>query len=279
VPFLLCELLARGALDQRDLSSLRWVLFGGEIMAPEVVSQLMVHMPNARFSNSYGPAEVNQCTFHHLEGPPGPDEPIPIGRPLPDAELRIVDDDGFPVEGDAAGELLVRCSTMMDRYWNRPDLDTRAFVHTDLPGGATARWYRTGDVVRRRPDGDHEFLGRRDNQVKVRGNRVELESVESVLAALDGIEAAVAGVVELDGTSALAAALLEAPGATVDLVEALRAVARALPPYAVPFRLVRVDDLPLTASGKVDRRAVRDRLADQLAAGREEPAAQEGTLA
>lgn len=277
VPFLLTELLVRGALEERDLSSLRWVLFGGEVMPPEVVAGLMAHLPNARFSNSYGPAEVNQCTVHVLAGPPPTDAPIPIGQPLPDAELRLVGDDGRLVEGDGPGELLVRCSTMMDRYWARPDLDARAFTRTELPGGGQARWYRTGDLVRRRADGDYEFVGRRDHQVKVRGNRVELEAVESVLTGVEGIEAAVAGVVELEGTSALAAAVLLAPGATVDVADALQVAAAALPPYAVPFRLLPMEDLPLTPSGKVDRRAVRGRIAAVLASGADRPVTHGGT--
>jgi amino acid adenylation domain-containing protein len=264
VPFLLRELLARGALAERDLSSLRWVLFGGEVMPPETLAALMAHLPGARFSNSYGPAEVNQCSFYHLSGPPPLDEPVPIGRPMPDAELRLVTAGGELVADGEAGELLVRCSTMMDRYWGRDDLTAAAFVHTALPGGRTARWYRTGDLVRRRPDGDYEFLGRVDNQVKVRGNRVELEAVEAVLSAVPGVRHAVAGVVSVAGNEFLAAGYAPLDGCCVDAAAALAALASTLPPYAVPHRLVRIDDLPVTASGKLDRRAVRLRLATLL---------------
>lgn len=265
VPFLLTELLQRGALDQRDLSALRWVLFGGEVADPDVITRLGRHLPNARFSNSYGPAEVNQCLYHHLPGPPPPGQTIPIGRAWGDAEVLVVDEERRPVPDGAVGELLVRTSTMMAGYWGRPDLDARAFVTTPLPGGRQARWYATGDLVRRRDDGEHEFIGRRDHQVKVRGNRVELESVESVLASLAGVDHAVAGVVEVEGTTALVAGVVTSADTPVELDELLREVARVLPPYAVPYRLVSIDHLPLTGSGKIDRRAIRGQLAERLA--------------
>ncbi|MFN0025710.1 MAG: amino acid adenylation domain-containing protein [Acidimicrobiales bacterium] len=262
VPFLLGELFHRGALSQRDLSSLRWVLFGGEVADPEVIAGLGRYWPNARFSNSYGPAEVNQCLFHHLPGPPPPGHAIPIGMPWDDAEVVVVDEDRQPVPEGVVGELLVRSSTMMAGYWGRPELDERAFVHTPLPGGRHARWYATGDLVRCGPGGVYEFIGRRDHQVKVRGNRVELESVESVLASLPGVAHAVAAVVAVEGTTALVAGVAaERPGAVV-LEELLGQVAEQLPPYAVPYRLVWLEHLPLTPSGKIDRRAIRQQLAE-----------------
>jgi amino acid adenylation domain-containing protein len=266
VPFLLAELVHRGALEQRDLTSLRWVLFGGEVADPDVLCRLMELLPDARFSNSYGPAEVNQCLYHHLDGPPEPGRAIPIGTAWSAATVTVVDDDRSPVPDGVVGELLVRSATMMDGYWGRGDLDERCFVRADLPGGRHATWYATGDLVRRRADGVHEFLGRRDHQVKVRGNRVELESVESVLVGLPGVAHAVAGLVEVDGTTALVAGVVPVDGTDPDLDDLLRGVAGLLPPYAVPYRIVRLGDLPLTASGKIDRRAVRGRLAEPLTA-------------
>ena len=271
VPFLLGELLARGALGSRDLRALRWVLFGGEVMPPEVLAGLVAHLPSARFSNSYGPAEVNQCTYHHLDGPPPTRGSLPIGQPLPDAELLVTDEAGQEVPRGEVGELLVRCSTMMDRYWARNDLSEQAISWRPLPGGGRARWYATGDLVRQRDDGEYEFIGRRDNQVKVRGNRVELEAVEAVLVAVPGIEHAVAGVVHAEGTEFLAAAIVPRPGAVVDDDETVRAAAAELPAYAVPARLVRLEDLPFTPSGKVDRRAVRAELTAHVTAGGTSP--------
>jgi acyl-coenzyme A synthetase/AMP-(fatty) acid ligase len=122
----------------------------------------------------------------------------------------------------------------------------------------------TGDLVRRRGDGELEFVGRRDNQVKVRGNRVELESVESILAADASVEHAVAGVVRVDGSEVLVAALVASGDGPLDTDAVLAAAAALLPPYATPFRLVTIDDLPFTASGKLDRRSIRAQLAERL---------------
>jgi amino acid adenylation domain-containing protein len=266
VPFLLNELVLRGALDQRDLSALRWVIFGGEVIDPTVLAALAPHVPNARFSNSYGPAEVNQCTFHHLEASELADlDGVPIGKPWEGAALRIVDADGSDVPTGEQGELWVRTATMMDRYWGRDDLTASAFAYEPMPGGRTRRWYRTGDLVRQSHDGTVEFCGRRDHQVKVRGNRVELESVESVLAGVDGVDLAIAGIVDVEGTTALAAAVRMQPGESLDATLALKHAASVLPPYAVPFTVIDLRDLPLTPSGKVDRRAVRDQLSTLVA--------------
>jgi amino acid adenylation domain-containing protein len=273
VPFLLVELLRRGALEQRDLSSLRWVLFGGEVMEAATIRGLGQHMPNAQFSNVYGPAEVNQCTYYNFSAMDATiqrDEPIPIGTAWSGAELRVVDEDHQSVEPGTDGELMVRSATMMDGYWNRADLNAAAIQFVDEPGGRQTRWLATGDLVRAQPDGLLQFLGRRDNQVKVRGNRVELESVESALAAIDSVEYAVAGLVDLDGQPALAAGICFAASAVAErayedpltdlLSEIQRNVAAKVPAYAVPHRLFRLHDLPTTGTGKIDRKTIRRQL-------------------
>ncbi len=241
VPSVLRLLLERGALADRDLSSLRWVLFGGEVFPPEALGRLMAHISNARFSNVYGPAEVNQCTYHHLDGPPG-DRPVPIGRAWDRTELAVVD-----------GELLVRTDTVMDGYWDRPDLTRAAFVAG--PDGA-GDWYATGDLVAEDDDGNLVFVGRVDNQVKVRGQRVELEAVDTALSGLDGVAQAVAVVIDgPDGLPVVAGLVTLAPGVTALAEDALARLGSSLPAHAVPHRLMTVASLPTTPSGKVDRGA------------------------
>ena len=250
VPTILRGLLERGALETCDLRSLRWVLFGGEVFPLEPLRELMTRLPGARFSNVYGPAEVNQCTFHHLDRPPT-DEPLPIGRAWPDTEIRLVDDHGNVLSGPAEGELEVRTTTAMAGYWARPDLTASAFRTASGPGGLNEQWYRTGDLVTRDRDGLHRFLGRRDRQVKVRGVRVELEAVESALGSLPGVTGSAAVTVDADD------------GALVGLIESTsiddpddvrRALRGVLSPDATPDRVVVVDALPRTTSGKVDVR-------------------------
>lgn len=246
VPYVIEQLVERGAID--DLSSLRWVKFGGESFAPAAVRAAMAAIPSARFSNVYGPAEVNQCTFHHLDAPPDDDRPIPIGRPWPGVDVRIV---GATSEDDA-GELWVSAPTAMLGYWNRQDLTDAAFAVD-----AGHRWYRTGDLVRR--DGeDLVFVGRADHQVKLRGQRIELEAVDAVLADHPAVEAAVCFVDRGAAEDRLVALLSpRLPDEVIDDIRH-RAVAR-LPRYAVPSVFESVASLPRTSTGKVDRRAAAGR--------------------
>lgn len=259
VPYVLVQLAARGALGERDLTSLRWVLFGGEHFPPARLADVMRRLPAARFSNVYGPAEVNQCTYFHLDEPPRGGDRVPIGVAWPWAEVRVVDGDGADAT-DEPGELWVRTPTMMSHYWNRPDL-TDAVIVEDHDG---SRWYRTGDLVVQRPDGLLDFLGRVDNQVKLRGHRIELEAVDAALRELDGVAEATT-VVERAPTDAagdedrLVALLVSAT--PVDSRQVTAALGRRLPRYAVPTAVVQVSSLPRTASGKVDRRAALDLMA------------------
>ncbi len=257
VPYLLLQLLRRGVLDQRDLSSLRWVLFGGEVFPPGLLAELMEQLPHARFSNVYGPAEVNQCTYYHLDEPPPADEPVPVGRAWDDTELVVVDDDDHPVGAGCEGELLVRSTTVMSGYWGQPEATEAAF--RTLAGAASdgARWYATGDLVAERPDGDLVFLGRADHQVKVRGHRVELEAVESAMQELDGVSEAAAVV---RGTEDIVA-LVVADG-SLDADAVLASLRERLPSYAVPAQIVEVPRLPRTATAKIDRERTRELLVD-----------------
>jgi amino acid adenylation domain-containing protein len=249
VPTILRQLEQRGALDQRDLTSVRWVLFGGEVFPPAALRAAMAAFPRARFSNVYGPAEVNQCMYHHLDGPPPDDDSVPIGRAWDDTEVRLVSSDGAEVHGPGRGELLVRTATAMTGYWARPDLDAQVFLSEPADGGLSRRWYRTGDVVERGGDGLMTFVGRVDRQVKIRGVRVELEAIEAALDAIEGVTASAA--VLVDDADAPLVGIIETSAFTeTSIVQ--RALRRTLPPGAVPDRIVLVDALPVTTSGKVD---------------------------
>ncbi|MGI9264604.1 MAG: amino acid adenylation domain-containing protein, partial [Gammaproteobacteria bacterium] len=191
VPLALIQLLLRGLLEQRDLSALRWVLFGGEPFSSKHLYALRRLWPQARFSNVYGPAEVNQCTYYHIPGAePESDAPVPIGRVWPNAEGLVVDEKDQPVACGESGELLIRSPTMMRGYWDQPELTERAFYRRQIAGGVSDVYYRTGDLVQERDDGVLMFLGRKDRQIKTRGYRVELDEVESVLATHEQVEEA-----------------------------------------------------------------------------------------
>ncbi len=265
VPYVLRQLVTRGALDTRDLTSIRWILYGGETYPPDELADLMRALPAATVSNVYGPAEVNQCMRHDLAAPPSPGRDVPIGRAWSDTELVVVDDDLNPLT-DGPGELLVASTTMMDRYWNRPDLTAASMLKRTYPGASATRWYRTGDLVEADADGNLVFLGRADNQVKIRGQRIELEAIDTTIRQLDGV-AEVAAVVRADesGERGVVAVIEEEPGSAVSLRELQRHVGSRHPRVAVPVDVVTVDALPRTGTGKVDRNSV---LGHVLALGR-----------
>ncbi len=283
VPSLLIQMMTRGAFDQRDWSSLRWIMPAGEVFPPEPLQQLRAMVPDeVTFSNVYGPAEVNQITHHHL--PHDFEGTMPIGRASPGADVALIDDGDNLVEGPATGELIARTATMMAGYWGRPDLDEKGFLFREGPGGLRQRWYRTGDLCQRDETGLLHYLGRRDNQVKVRGYRVELEVVEAAVGSLPGIEQAVVGVRPgADGDGSLIAryipttvtAATAGTGAGTDSPagpdrpaspeapagEWRSALSATLPSYAIPTGFEPVETFPLTPSGKIDRRTVRRALA------------------
>jgi amino acid adenylation domain-containing protein len=258
VPLALTHLLLHGALEKRDLSSVRWVLFGGEPFPTPHLRALMTALPGATFSNVYGPTEVNGVTYWIVPPlAPGDDTPIPIGQPYANVETRIVDDADEVVADGTVGELLVRTPTMMRGYWGRPDLNARAFWSRPVFGHLTDVYHRTGDLVRRRDDGLLEFHGRRDRQVKARGYRVELDEVESAMSAHEAVESAAAFTVpDADGSARIEAAMTVREGHTLTN-DMLRAhLAAHLPRYAVPEVIECLAAMPRTSTGKIDRRAL-----------------------
>lgn len=258
VPFPLIQLLLRGVLDQRDMSALRWVLYGGEPFPPKYLARLQQQWPQACFSNVYGPAEVNQCTFYTVPLlSEDSDAPIPIGKIWPNAEGLIVDEDDVPVTAGEVGELLVRTPTMMQGYWRRPDLNERAFFYREGAGGQCDRFYRTGDLVQTLPDGNLLFLGRKDRQVKVRGFRVELDEIEAALLSHPAVEETAAfSVPDDEGSHKVLAAVIYKSGQTGNRTELIRHVATRLPRYALPTEFYFREDFPRTSSGKIDRRGL-----------------------
>ena len=261
VPFALIQLLHHGALEQRDLSALRWAVFGGEPFPLPQLRALIEALPHVRFDNMYGPAETNGVTHYTVGSLRADQESIPIGRLSANAEALVVDGADQPVAPGEVVELLIRSATMMQGYWRRPDLDAAAFFRRPVGGSHADVFYRSGDLVRVDDDGMFHFVGRKDRQVKVRGYRVELDEVEAALAAHPAV--AEAGAVTIpDGAASqcIAAALRLRDGASARAREIARHARGRLPWYAVPARLEIRAELPRTSTGKIDRRALRAEL-------------------
>ncbi|MFI0480753.1 amino acid adenylation domain-containing protein [Actinomadura sp. 9N215] len=252
-PSALTLLLRHGRPVPRDLAGLRVILFAGEVFPAPRLAELADLAPHARLANLYGPTETNVCTWTQVRRPIDPGTPVPIGRPVPGVSTTVIGDDGTPVRAGEVGELYVRGPTVMRGYWNDPDRTERALVR--LPG-AQGVFYATGDLVRVDGDGVHHFHGRRDDQVKSAGHRIELGEVEIVLHGHPSVaECAVLAVPDPDITNRIVGSVV-APG--VSAAELARHCARRLPPYMVPHRFELLDSLPKTSTGKTDRRALRD---------------------
>ena len=260
VPFALTQMLQYGEIEARDLSSLRWVLFGGEPFVSKHLAALTERLPQARFGNVYGPAEVNQCTWYNLDAAWGADRgQPPIGWACPNVDLLVVDDDGQELAPGTTGELAVRTTTMMRGYWRQPDLNQGAFLRRPDPGGIDQVYYLTGDLVRQEAEGALMFLGRKDRQIKTRGYRVELDEVEEALAAHEAVaEAAAFPVTHDEGLVMIEAAVVPRTGRNVEEADLSRFVAERLPAYARPARLSVIKAFPRTTSGKIDRKRLGD---------------------
>ena len=253
VPFALIQLLTRGVLEDRDLSALRWVLYGGDPFSPRQIRDLMDFWPHARFANLYGPAEVNQCTLYLIpDSLTGYEDAIPIGDVWSETEALIVNSDDTPVGPGETGELLIHTPTMMRGYWKRPDLNEKCFYHHP---SESKTYFRTGDLASKDHDNLMHYHGRMDRLVKVRGNRLELDEIEAAILTHPSVVEAAAYVVD-PGTEheRLELALLLERG-PMDTTEKLRQHLEArLPRYAIPDQIVFPERFPRTTSGKIDRR-------------------------
>ncbi len=245
-------------LTPQALPALRTVISAGEACSRELVARWA---PGRRFFNAYGPTETTVCAAWAQCDPADPLPPS-IGRPILNFQLYVLDQHQQPVPVGVPGELIIGGAGVARGYLNRPELTAEKFVTLPLDDdGAVQRYYRTGDLVRYRPDGNLEFLGRIDQQVKVRGFRIELGEIEAALQQHPAVaQAAVLAREDRPGDKRLAAYVARAEGAPPGddaLTLALRDHLRArLPEYMVPTIVVYLERLPLSPSGKVERKAL-----------------------
>ncbi|MEO1334448.1 MAG: amino acid adenylation domain-containing protein, partial [Myxococcota bacterium] len=281
-PFVLLDAIARTAeFRERALATLREVVTAGEALriTPPIRAFFERLAPQAVLDNQYGPTEAHVVSAHRLEGNPSvwPELP-PIGRALPGTRLDVRDRWGRRLPDGVAGELYIGGRGLAHGYLGAPARTAERFVPDATVavscGDSTAadgakrqmlstRAYRTGDLVRRQPDGTIDFVGRIDDQVKVRGFRVELGEIEAVLARHPAVKAAVASIRRTSDASdsksnggRLVAHIVASEDASSSDAELQAWLQNELPPYMMPEALVRISALPLTVNGKVDRRAL-----------------------
>jgi amino acid adenylation domain-containing protein len=236
-------------------AGLRHVLFGGEAVDPGVVGRALEQEGPERLLHVYGPTESTTfATWHFLREVPSGATTLPIGRPLANTSLYVLDRWRMPVPPGVTGELFLGGDGLARGYWSRPELTAERFVPHPWADGE--RLYRTGDLVRQRKDGAVEFLGRLDSQVKIRGFRIERGEIEAVLLRHTAVREAV---VVVRGDRLVAYVVLHPTDPTdrSDPKSALSSWLREkLPDYMLPAVFVILEALPLTANGKVDRRAL-----------------------
>jgi amino acid adenylation domain-containing protein len=258
VPFALIQLMQRGGLEARDLSALRWIIFAGEVFPTKHLRQLMLMLPQIKFSNLYGPTETNVCTYYHLNGIPQDDQPIPIGRPCANIEDLVVDMDDHPVAAGETGELLIRGGVVMKGYWGQPEKTEQGFYRRRVFEHFDDIFYRTGDLVQLDENGDYLYLGRKDRQIKTRGYRVELDEIEVALLSHSGIEEAAAyPVSDGQGSNLIEASIILKHGAVLIQDDIIAHIASKLPVYAIPTRIDILSDFPRTSTGKINRRELQ----------------------
>ncbi|HYK43323.1 MAG TPA: amino acid adenylation domain-containing protein [Thermoanaerobaculia bacterium] len=272
VPSLLQAMLESEATSgTRRLPALRWMIATGEALSGGLAREWLRVHAGIPLLNAYGPTECSDDVTHHAisVAPPESAATVPIGRPIANTRLYVLDEGRAPVPVQVAGELFVGGDGVGRGYLNDADRTAEAFVADPFASAGPARLYRTGDLVRYAADGTIQFVGRIDHQVKLRGYRIELGEIESALSACAGVARAVC-LVRDDGPPGkrLVAYVVAEPGVTLDLADVRTSLKRTLPEYMLPSAFVVLEALPLTPNGKLDRRRLPapDRTGEEPAA-------------
>ena len=260
LPFVFLQHLAAAVESGGTLPAyLKEIITAGEqLEVTPQLAKLCARLPDCTLHNHYGPSESHVVTAHSLS--PSVDSPTlpPIGRPIANAQIYILDQHLAPVPIGVPGQLCIGGVSLSRGYLNRPKLTAERFIPNPFAREAGGRLYLTGDLARYQRDGNIEFLGRIDNQVKIRGFRVELGEIEAMLLAHPGVrEATVVAREDVKGERKLVGYVVPARDGFDDLPREVRAYLKdLLPDYMIPATFVTMETFPLTPSGKVDRKAL-----------------------
>ncbi|WP_367154755.1 amino acid adenylation domain-containing protein [Methylomonas sp. HYX-M1] len=249
VPSMLAEFVNQAPLP--PLPALKRIVCSGEALPAELQQRVFERLPGVDLVNLYGPTEAAiDVTHWTCRAEPGP---VPIGRPIANLQIHILDSDLNPLPAGVAGELYIGGLGLARGYYRKPGLTGERFLPD--PFGSGGRLYRSGDLARRRADGALDYLGRIDQQIKLRGLRIELGEIETALLQQAGVAEAAVLLQEAAGGPRLVAYIgaTAQAGSDADLRDAL---SRRLPDYMLPAALIRLDSLPKTANGKLDRKAL-----------------------
>jgi acyl-coenzyme A synthetase/AMP-(fatty) acid ligase len=258
LPFVALQQLAAAAEAGPVPDELREVITAGEQLriTPQIRS-LFSRMPLCTLFNHYGPSETHVVTSYTLPRATEKWDALPpIGKPISNTQLHILDAAMSPAPVGEVGELYIGGVPLARGYHNRPDLTAERFVPDPFASGQGMRLYKTGDYCRYLPDGNVQYVGRLDGQVKVRGHRVELGEIESVLGSHRGVQQCLVVAREDTGEKRLVAYFVASPEQRPSVRHLRDFLRTKLPEYMVPVAFVTLPAMPVTPNGKLDRRAL-----------------------
>ncbi len=250
----LCLLSTFHVLDYRELSTVKKILFSGEVMPLKVLRDFRKHLPDVQYVNLYGPTEITcNCTYHILDSERDYSSGIPVGRPFPNEDVFLLDEnDKKIISPDTAGEICVRGTALALGYYSSPQQNEKHFVQNPLNPYYPELIYRTGDLGKYDENGDLIFSGRKDFQIKYMGHRIELEEIEREMASIEGVERCCC--IFDEKKSRLKGFYI----GSIDKDKLFAEMKSSLPAFMVPGILRRIDEMPLTKNGKTDRKKLAE---------------------
>ena len=255
VPSVLTSLVLHAQLERHTYPDLRLVLFAGEVFPVKYLRRLMELLPRPRYFNLFGPTETNVCTYYDVPVlPPERTAPLSIGRAIENYELFVLDEHGAMAPIGAEGELCARGPGIMTGYWGLPERTAQSrMLFTLHPHLGPEIIYRTGDWVRKEPDGSYTYLGRRDGMIKSRGYRIEVGEIETALYSHPDVEEAAVIPVPDEEIGNRIKALVVPRSRALKAQELAAFCDGKLPKYMVPHLIELRSSLPKTSTGKIDR--------------------------
>lgn len=250
----LCLLSTFHAFDYKTPSTINKILFSGEVMPLKHLNTFRKHLPEAMFVNLYGPTEITcNCTYHILDKNVDYADGIPIGIPFENEDVFLLDESDKRIEAvDSIGEICVRGTALALGYYSAPEQNKKSFVQNPLNPRYPEIIYRTGDLGKFNEDGELVFCGRKDFQIKYLGHRIELEEIERAIAAIDGVERCCC--IFDEKRSRLKGFYM----GEIDKEELNSVMKKTFPSFMIPGVIKKVDNMPLTKNGKIDRKALAE---------------------
>lgn len=249
VPSALIVVAKLKAFKNVDLTdTLKRVLFCGEVMPNKQLNVWRKFLPNVQYANLYGPTEITDaCTYYIVDREFTDEEPLPIGIPMPNTDILVLNEKDEPVQGDEAGELCVRGTSLSMGYYNNPEKTREAFVQNPLNQAVPELIYRTGDIVKYNERGEILYLSRKDFQIKHMGHRIELGEIETAVSSLEEVSQ---NCCLYDEKHQKIVLFIEE---ALEKAYINEKISHLVPEYMLPNKVIMVEKMPINANGKIDR--------------------------